>query len=299
VKHTILSPINKNNKLKEYLKCIDYTVSKKTFFLLQDLESELLITSPQPKSEDLGAYYISDAYISHTDSTKSLFDKVYQVVKNYTIKKKVALISNCTRETKTILDIGCGTGDFLVACKKKHWNVIGVEPNEKAQSLAYEKLNVIAGSNFSIEKDISNINTNNKFDVITMWHVLEHIPNLEEYIGQLKNLLKPNGTLLIAVPNYNSFDAKHYKQFWAAYDVPRHLWHFSKKAISFLFEKENMKVVKILPMKFDSYYVSLLSEKNKTGNSNIIKAFLIGLKSNILARKNMEYSSLIYKIKNN
>ena len=188
---------------------------------------------------------------------------------------------------------------FLVACKKKHWNVIGVEPNEKAQSLAYEKLNVIAESNFSIEKDISNISTNNKFDVITMWHVLEHIPNLEEYIGQLKKLLKPNGTLLIAVPNYNSFDAKHYKQFWAAYDVPRHLWHFSKKAISFLFEKENMKVVKILPMKFDSYYVSLLSEKNKTGNSNIIKAFLIGLKSNILARKNMEYSSLIYKIKNN
>ena len=152
--------------------------------------------------------------------------------------------------------------------------------------------------NLKLFNDINELEKENKFDVITMWHVLEHVPNLEKYISQLKQLLKPNGRLVIAVPNYKSFDAKYYKEFWAAYDVPRHLWHFSQKAIKDLFEKENMIVEKTIPMKLDSFYVSLLSEKYKNGKSNPVKAFHVGLLSNIKAKRTKEYSSLIYILKN-
>jgi len=295
------SPIDKENALELFLKCKDFTVSHETFSLLKDRVTEIIITNPQPKIKDLGKYYESEDYISHTDANKTLFDKVYQIAKNYAIKRKVALIKKFKIQNSKfkILDIGTGTGDFLTACKKENFNVVGVEPNQKAFKISKSKLENINSINFELYNSIEKVKKENQFDIITMWHVLEHIPNLEDYIIQLKKLLKPNGTLVIAVPNYKSFDATYYKEFWAAYDVPRHLWHFSKKAISLLFKKEKMEVEKILPMKMDSYYVSILSEKNKTGKSNPIKAFFIGWLSNLKALSSKEYSSLIYIIKNN
>jgi len=299
------SPINKENALELFLKCKDYTVSNKTFTLLKDRVSDILITNPQPKIEDLYKYYESDEYISHTDSNKTLFDKIYQIAKNYAIKRKVKLVSEFKIQNSKfkILDIGCGTGDFLNACKKNEYIVKGVEPNKKARVLAKSKLGILSSKSDNFYEDLPKVyekinEVDIKFDVITMWHVLEHVQNLEDYIKKLKTILKPNGTLIIAVPNYKSYDAKYYKEFWAAYDVPRHLWHFSKKSIKILFKKENMIVEKILPMKMDSYYVSLLSEKYKNNKSNIIKAFLIGFWSNLKAMKSKEYSSLIYIIKN-
>ena len=166
----------------------------------------------------------------------------------------------------------------------------GVEPNSKAKKIAEDK------SELHLKNSIEEINA--QYDVITMWHVLEHVPNLLEYIAKLKLLLKENGVLIVAVPNHKSYDATYYKEWWAAYDVPRHLWHFSKKSISVLFGKAEMKIEKIVPMYFDSFYVSLLSEKYKTGSSNFIKAFFIGLLSNLKAISTKEYSSLIYIIKN-
>ncbi|WP_232829129.1 class I SAM-dependent methyltransferase [Aureibaculum luteum] len=293
MKQILKSPI-KNNTLEPYISCKDYTVSHETFSISIDKESELLVTTPQPKEEDLGKYYESEDYISHSDTKKSVVDKLYHSVRNYTIKKKVKLINSFNADEKAILDIGAGTGDFLAACKNDGWKVTGVEPNEKAVEILNSKL---GGSRVQIFSDINELNSES-YDVITMWHVLEHVPNLKEYIAKLKLLLKPNGTLIVAVPNFKSFDANHYKEFWAAYDVPRHLWHFSRKSISDLFGQENMKVEKVLPMKFDSFYVSLLSEKYKTGKSNLVKAFWVGLKSNSKARSSKEYSSLIYVIKN-
>lgn len=302
------SPIN-NTVLKPYLECVDYTVSGEEFSILIDESSGLLITSPRPKDESLGAYYKSENYISHTDSQQSFFDKIYQLIKRYSIAKKVKLIDSffdSNSNKKTVLDIGCGTGDFLLVCQKNDYNVFGVEPNEKAKLLAENKLKItsnlsnseITSSSKNIFSSIEELNSELQFDCITMWHVLEHVPNLTEYITSLKKFLKPKGTLIIAVPNYKSFDAKYYGKFWAAFDVPRHLWHFSKKSISLLFEKENMKVTKTIPMKFDSFYVSLLSEKYQTKKSNPLRAFFIGMKSNMKAKRTKEYSSLIYIIKN-
>ena len=289
----LTAPINLTNNLKPFLECKDYTVSNELFTLLLDTESDLLITSPQPNLEDLPKYYKSEAYISHTDSKKGIFDKIYQFVKSYTIKKKVKLINTTTdSKEKSLLDIGCGTGDFLVVCKKQNWNITGIEPDNDAQKLAQKKL-----STTPLFSDINDLDSDSKFDVITMWHVLEHVPNLEEYILLLKQHLKKDGTLIIAVPNYKSYDAAHYGKFWAAYDVPRHLWHFSQKTIHLLFSTIDMEVKKTLPMKFDSFYVSLLSEKYQSGKSKPVTAFFVGLKSNCKARSTKEYSSLIYLLK--
>ncbi len=277
---------------KSYLVCKDYSVSQKEFELKYNSEYEMLETFLQPKESDLHLYYEDENYISHTDSQKSLTDKIYQFVKRIALKNKLKLINSFDVDKKLILDIGCGTGDFLQTCNNNYWNVFGIEPNIKAKEIAIKKID-----NSQIFSDIDELDKK-KFDIITLWHVLEHIPNLNNYISKLKSLLKKDGTLIIAVPNFNSYDAIYYKNFWAGFDVPRHLWHFSKKSISKLFEKQKMKVQKIIPMKFDSFYVSLLSEKHKTGKNNFLKAFLIGLKSNLKAKKSKEYSSLIYVIKN-
>ena len=280
--------ISKN--LTNFLTVKDNSVSKETFELLYDENLDMLITSPQPDENTLGRYYESEDYISHTDAKRSLFEKAYHFIKNIALKNKLSLINDLQKSKGNLLDIGAGTGDFLLVAKQNGWNAIGIEPSEKAKAIAQQK-GVELKSNLSEFQDHS-------FDLITMWHVLEHVPNLENQIKELQRLLKPNGSIVIAVPNFKSFDADYYKEFWAAYDVPRHLWHFSKTAIQKLFLAENLELQKVLPMKFDSFYVSLLSEKYKTGKMNYIKAFFIGLRSNVKAKKSLEYSSHIYVLEN-
>lgn len=275
---------------KHFLTVKDYSVSKETFDLYYDETLDMLITHPQPSLENLGKYYESEDYISHTDNKRSLFEKLYHFIKSIALKNKLNLINSLQPNKGQILDIGAGTGEFLSVAKKDGWRAIGVEPSDKAKSIAINKGVLFVEKTSELE--------NHSVDVISMWHVLEHIPDLDKQIKELKRLLKPTGTLIIAVPNFKSFDAKHYGKFWAAYDVPIHFWHFSKTAIKLLFEKEEMKLEKVLPMKFDSFYVSLLSEKYKSGKMNFVKAFLIGIQSNWKAKKNFEYSSHIYILKN-
>ncbi|MCG2610405.1 class I SAM-dependent methyltransferase [Flavobacterium sp. SM15] len=268
----------------------DYSVSGEHFDLLLDKELQLLKTHPQPSLEKLPSYYESEDYISHTDAKRSLFEKIYHFIKRKAIRDKVKLITKLQPQKGTLLDIGAGTGDFLSEAKNQSWSITGIEPSSKAKAIAVSK-----GVHFA---DALEALENHSFDVITMWHVLEHVPDLEKQIKELKRLLKPMGTIIIAVPNYKSFDAQHYGKFWAAYDVPRHLWHFSKTSIEKLFARENMQLVKILPMVFDSFYVSLLSEKYKTGTMNFVQGFWTGLRSNLKAKQNREFSSHIYVIKN-
>ncbi|WP_299098170.1 class I SAM-dependent methyltransferase [uncultured Winogradskyella sp.] len=281
-----------NNK-QTYLTLKDHSVSKEEFQLLHNKELDMLETFPEPKGEKLSEYYKSEDYISHTDTKRNLLEFVYHKVREISLKRKLKLINSFQSETKQLLDIGCGTGDFLQTALKDSWSIAGIEPNESARQIANSKTN---NAVFETE-ELSKLKPNS-FDVITLWHVLEHLPDLEMHTALFKSLLKPNGTLVIAVPNYKSYDAQYYKKFWAAYDVPRHLWHFSKTSISELFKKKKMTLEKVLPMTFDAYYVCLLSEKYKSGFMNPVKAFWIGWRSNRKAKHSKEYSSHIYVLKN-
>ena len=267
----------------------DYSVSGEEFELLLDEELQLLKTHPQPAPDKLGSYYESDDYISHTDGKRSLFEKLYHAVKQKALRDKIRLLEQFQPKKGKLLDIGAGTGDFLVTAQKNGWDITGIEPSSKAKAIAEAK-----GVKFT--QALSDMQDGSA-DVITMWHFLEHVSDITTQITELKRILKPEGVLIVAVPNFKSYDAQHYGKYWAAYDVPRHLWHFSKTSIKMLFAKQDMELIKILPMKFDSFYVSLLSEKYKTGKMNFVKGFFTGLRSNLKAGRNFEYSSHIYVIK--
>ncbi|MDF4201436.1 class I SAM-dependent methyltransferase [Maribacter sp. SA7] len=276
-----MSDINSNIITKDYL------VTQEQFELEYDSKTDMLITKPVPKN--LENYYDPNNYISHSDNGSSLLEKIYQAVKKYTLKKKIQLIDKQNTNEKYLLDIGSGTGEFLNVAKNKNWKTVGVELNDSARKKAVDK-------KLDIYKSLEDLN-NQKFDIITLWHVLEHLPDLENQIKKINSLLRENGTLIIAVPNYKSYDAQYYKEYWAAYDTPRHIWHFSQQAIKNIFSKEKLIVTETLPMYFDSYYVSILSEKYKNGSSNYLKAFYHGLLSNLKAKTTGEYSSLIYVLK--
>ena len=276
------------NHEKKYLSVKDYLVSGESFDLVHDTDLDFLKTFPQPQVEELPKYYESQEYISHTDEKRGLISSLYQLVKKWSLQKKAKLILQQLGDVGSLLDVGAGTGDFLKVAKEKGWQVHGMEPNKNAAKLALEK-------GIDLKASLNDFE-GKQFDVITLWHVLEHIPNLEETILKLAALVKPQGALIIAVPNFKSFDARYYGKFWAAYDVPRHLWHFSKESMKNLFA-ENFQLKNIEPMIFDSFYVSLLSEKYKTGRKFSLKAFWIGLLSNIKAKRSKEYSSHIYCFK--
>lgn len=271
---------------KPYLQCKDYLVSKEQFDLLYNQAYGVLITNPVP--DKLSLYYESEDYISHSNNSKGAVAFLYNWVRSHSMRKKEKMIKALAGQ-KTLLDVGCGVGTFLEYCRTKNWEVTGTEPSAQARSIA-------AQNGAEIKENLSQIQKAS-FSIITMWHVLEHVPNLTETINQLDELLAKDGRLVVAVPNFESWDAKHYREFWAAYDVPRHLWHFSKKGIEKIFGHFDFEIEQIHPMKFDSYYVSLLSEKHKTKSSNFLRAFFNGWKSNRRARKQNNYSSLIYVLK--
>jgi 2-polyprenyl-3-methyl-5-hydroxy-6-metoxy-1,4-benzoquinol methylase len=275
------------SKNKTYLTTEDHLITKERFSLEFDDHYDMLVTTPSPKNLD--KYYQTTNYISHTDNAKNIFEKIYQLVKKYTLRKKIKLINQFSKNGKSILDIGCGTGEFLAMAKKENWYTFGVEPNQTAREKTALKNIIVTASLEKIGPQ--------KFNVISLWHVLEHLPDLQNQIKKIAAFLKDEGTLIIAVPNFKSYDAKHYKEHWAAYDTPRHLWHFSQNSISRIFKEHKFKVIETLPMKFDSYYVSLLSEKYKEGKQNYFKAIYQGWLSNYKANSTSEYSSLIYVLK--
>ncbi|MFV0565007.1 MAG: class I SAM-dependent methyltransferase [Flavobacteriaceae bacterium] len=285
--------MNPNYSKNSVLKLNDYSVSGEAFQLYKNLEFGFLETHPKPNQDKLPDYYKSENYISHTDTKRNVFEKLYHTVRAFALNRKIRLISKYTSPEKNLLDIGCGTGDFLKTAQQHNWGILGIEPNAQARTIANTKTKnaVFAPDKLLTLKPST-------FDVITLWHVLEHLPDLENQIEIYKALLKPNGTLIVAVPNYKSYDAQFYKQHWAAYDVPRHLWHFNRKSVSALFSKYHLKVTKTKPMWFDAFYVSLLSEQYKSGKMNYVKAFIIGMLSNLKAVGTKEASSLIYVIKN-
>jgi SAM-dependent methyltransferase len=287
-------PVCGEKEFSPYLVCTDFTVSHETFNIVKCERCQFAFTNPYPDITELGNYYKSTAYVSHASRPTTLIDHVYVLARTQTLKWKTRLIKkNSNPQSLTLLDYGCGTGDFLLHCKNLGWQVSGVEPSTTAREIAATKSAQV------IYPAIEQM-PNTTFDVITLWHVLEHVPNLHELIKVLTQHLKQTGTIFIAVPNRNSWDAKHYKNTWAAYDVPRHLWHFRQQDMQKIMQAHSLNVVKTIPMKLDAYYVSLLSEKyrqTKLGPISMLKAIINGIRSNISGYRTSEYSSHIYVIK--
>ena len=275
------------------LRCEDYTVSYQLFSIMKCNTCTLLFTRAVPDQNEIGAYYQSDTYISHSDTQRGLVNLLYHRVRKYTLAAKCKLVINETQLPQgKILDIGCGTGAFLNAIQQKGWQVTGLEPDYDTRLKAKQLYNLSVLPANEIYKLIPYT-----YHAITMWHVLEHVHELHKYLATIKKLLTPNGTLIIALPNYTSYDAQHFGQYWAAYDVPRHLYHFSPLSMHKLVEQHGMVVKKIKPMWFDSFYVSMLSSGYKKDSLHQIKGLWIGLVSNLKALFNTQKcSSLIYII---
>jgi len=253
----------------------------------------LRFTQNIPQQSSIGRYYQSENYISHTDNKKGIVNRLYRFIRSFTVRSKRKIISSYTHLSKgNLLDVGAGTGVFAASMQKWGWNVTALEPDEEVRKRAAAMHSIQVGDPSALFEM-----TENHFDVITLWHVMEHVHSLHQYINQLKKILKPGGALFIAVPNYTSYDADNYKQFWAAYDVPRHLYHFSPVAMQKLMQLHGLKITRILPMWFDSFYVSILSEKYKNGKINLVKGFWNGALSNAHSlMKKEKASSLIYII---
>jgi len=289
--HHTLCPVCKSKLINPLLTVKDHTVSKEDFVIWQCNNCTLRITQDAPVENAIGKYYKSSDYISHTNTDKGLLNKIYQRVRNYTLQKKAELVISSTALPQgKLLDVGCGTCGFLDAMKKEGWIVTGLEPDEGARTLAKKLYNL----NVFDSSSISSLSINS-FDAITLWHVLEHVHDLHEYVDQLKELLKSNGKLFFAVPNYQSLDADIYRLKWAAYDVPRHLYHFTPKAMHVLMEKHSLTIIAKKAMPFDSFYISLLSSKYKNGHTRWLPAFINGLRSNAKAVFDVnKCSSIIY-----
>ena len=292
MKKLINCPICGQKEFENYKTCKDYTVSHEEFTIVNCKECNFKFTNPIPDLDTLADYYKSEDYISHSDTTKGLISKLYHLVRTRTLTQKVKLINSLVARG-TILDYGCGTGMFLSECKKDKWKTIGIEPDNGARGLATKhQLKV-----FESKEELAKQPQLETFNVITLWHVLEHVVDLRSTIDFLKDSLVKNGYIIIAVPNYKSFDAEAYDKHWAAYDLPRHLYHFDKATITRLMSDRGFSLTECKPMLFDSFYVSMLSEKYKNGKSNLIGAFLRGFKSNLKAFNSKEYSSVIYIFK--
>ncbi len=278
-------PSCKHTLFTNHLICTDYSISQESFALVRCNRCGLVFTNPRPDKNNILDYYQSDKYISHANKSNSIINLCYKVARSFTLRSKKQLINKYKKGTR-LLDFGCGTGHFVDYMQKSSWETVGYDPHVK--QLVNPKIRFLD----SVQK----ISSEDKFHVITAWHVIEHVHDLKDTLILLRKKLKKGGYLFVAVPNLNSYDANHYKKYWAAYDVPRHLYHFTQSSFKSLATSCKLSVVKIHPMKLDAFYVSLLSEKYQ-GSNNILSAIKNGIKSNRLAKSNGEYSSLIYVLK--
>lgn len=287
-------PVCSSSDIHRYAQVKDHSVSGEIFAVWECRDCSFRFTQQPPDADSIGPYYASDAYVSHTETKAGLVNKLYHIVRNFTLKSKRSLILKAAgKKSGTLLDIGAGTGAFAGVMQAAGWQVTALEPDATARENALK----LHGVRLQPTDQLFALPAQS-FDVITLWHVLEHVHVLHDYVDRFAVLLKPGGTLIIAVPNYTAYDAQAYGADWAAYDVPRHLWHFSPASMQHLAGMHGFSITNMLPMWFDSFYVSMLSEQYLHGKPGLIKAFWNGLLSNSKAIGNAgRCSSVIYVMK--
>ena len=271
-----------------HLKLKDYFLTQEPFEIMVCEDCGLLYTTPKPSDEKLGEYYKSEEYYSHQENKKGFIPRIYEAVKSVNLKHKIAIATEGKKHGE-LLDIGCGVGDFLHLAEQNGWQCTGAEPSEDAAAIAKNRVKGEIMQPIDLEKL-----PNESFDVITMWHVLEHVSDLQWQVNQLNRLLKKGGRLVIALPNYNSYDAQFYQGKWAAYDVPRHLNHFSQDSIAKIFKIKGLIQKQTQKLVWDAFYISFMSEKYRQKGLPLVRGCFRGLISNLKARKSGEWSSLVY-----
>lgn len=265
----------------------DYAHTHESFALSKCTKCNLIYTNPRPDELNIGKYYEHTNYISHTNKSNNPLNLIYKIVRKITLTQKRKLITKYTTRTQ-ILDFGSGTGSFITYMNLKGYATEAYEPSNQAREHI--------PSEIKVHNHLGQLPNKEQYDIITAWHVIEHVHQLNDTIKSLKKSLKKDGFMFLAVPNINSYDSQYYDQYWAALDVPRHLYHFTPDTFKQLLKIHKLNLVDIVPMKFDSFYVSLLSEQYKTGKMNPVQAITIAIKSNLKAKATKEYSSLIYVI---
>ena len=286
--NNIICPWCGSEKTQIHLWIKDEFLTHEEFQIHECQKCGLLFTEPRPAKDKIGEYYKSEEYYSHQENKQGFIPKVYESVKSINLKQKYKIATKGMKAGK-VLDIGCGVGDFLHTMEKHGWECTGVEPSEEAKTIARKRIK----ANLYAPEEINQM-PNASFDIITMWHVLEHVDDLKWEMEQLARLIKPNGRIVIAVPNYKSYDAEYYKELWAAYDVPRHLNHFNKKTLSNIFKTNGLNLLKTNKLIWDAYYISFMSEQYRHHKLPLLKGAFRGLISNCKARRSGEWSSLVY-----
>jgi 2-polyprenyl-3-methyl-5-hydroxy-6-metoxy-1,4-benzoquinol methylase len=287
-------PLCSSEKLSSDFRGTDHYISKEEFEVFKCEDCSFLFTQDYPEESEIERFYESEEYISHSDKASGFTDKLYHKARNLMLQKKRRIVNNFSGlESGSLLDIGSGTGYFANEMKKAGWQVSGIEMNKKAREFSVTQfgLDVISPGQISTLKTDS-------FDCITLWHVLEHLHDPFAYTTEIRRLLKPGGRCIIAMPNCGSYDAKYYSRYWAAYDVPRHLWHFNPETFRFFAEKTGFKITEIRNLPLDVFYISFLSEKYKGSALPFVKAMIKGLWFSAKALfKKERSSSLIYILK--
>ena len=281
-------PWCQSEKAHKHLSLKDYFLTQEPFEIMVCEECGLLYTTPKPFDEKIGDYYKSDEYYSHQENKKGFIPRVYEAVKSVNLKHKIAIATQ-GKEPGRLLDIGCGVGDFLHFAEQNGWQCTGAEPSDDASSIAKKRIK----AEIMLPKDLEKL-PDESFDVITMWHVLEHVSDLQWQVNQLNRLLKKGGRLVIALPNFRSYDAQYYKDKWAAYDVPRHLNHFSQDSIAKIFNINGLIQNQTQKLVWDAFYISFMSEKYRQKSLPLLRGIYRGMISNLKAKKSGEWSSLVY-----
>lgn len=284
-------PVCGNETISPFITCVDYLVSQKPFTIQQCTKCQFRLTNPRPNADEISAYYKSDQYISHNDRGKGLISSVYRGVRSYTLRQKLRLINRLNNGPGQLLDVGCGTGAFLETAQTGKWTVAGMEPDPDARSITEKKIKS------TIAPSLASVTQGKPFDVVTLWHVLEHVSDLTNTIRLLHELSTSTGVVIIAVPNSDSYDANFYGEHWAAYDVPRHLYHFTPTTIEALFKQHGFVLAEKHPMWFDAFYIAMLSSRYRTGKTDYAESVRVGLTSNAQALRTNQASSVIYVFK--
>jgi SAM-dependent methyltransferase len=289
--HHDVCPLCSSEKIALHLNCNDHFISKKDFAIFKCSACGFTFTQDYPEEDEIGQYYESDNYISHSDTSDGFSNKLYRIARRIMLRRKKNLIGNISHLKRgTILDIGSGTGYFVATMRRAGWNASGIEINEKARNFSV--------THFGLDVDPPDrikAYESNSFDCITLWHVLEHFHDPFKNISEIHRLLKPGAICIVALPNSNSFDANHYNRFWAAWDVPRHLWHFEPSTFRIFSEKQGFILESLRTLPLDVFYISLLSERYKSSSISYFRAISTALVFTFMSFFNRKRcSSIIY-----